>query len=165
MCGCGVCGCYEIIGVRRLVGEGLWSELCCCGLHTSTKHEGAADPSKLTPNPNRAPLRAARQTDPSTCLASVCSWEWPRCIIPPATPSEASHCNGPPCSQLYTLHRIPLRLGQGFTLCRTARPKAKGGSGIRCNAYNWRDGSTIAALFSPTPRLLRRREVGNVDAA
>ena len=68
---------------------------------------------------------------------------------------------GPPVPSCihYTVYRSGL--GQGFTLCRTARPKAKGGSGIRCNAYNWRDGSTIAALISPTPRLLWRRGVGN----
>ena len=107
--GCGVCGCYGLVRVWRWVSGGLWSKLRCRGLHTSTKHEGTADPSKLTPNPNRAPLRAARQTDPSTCLASMCRWEWPRYIIPSATPGETSHCNGPPCSQLYTLHRIPLR--------------------------------------------------------
>ena len=67
---------------------------------------------------------------------------------------------GPPVPSCihYTVYRSGL--GQGFTLCRTARPKAKGGSGIRCNAYNWRDGSTIAELISPTPRLLWRRGVG-----
>ena len=146
---------------------GLWSELSCCGLHTSTKHEGAADPSKLTPNPNRAPLRAARQTDPSTCLASLCSWEWPRYIIPSATPGETSHSNGSPvpsCIPLAVSHVSELR--QGFTLCRFAHPKAKETSDKRLMAYDWRETlSPIAALALPTPRLLRRREVGNVDAA
>ena len=131
----------------------MWCSLCRCGPHTSTKHEGAADPSKLTPNPNRAPLRAARQTDPTTCLASMCSWEWPRCIIPSATPGETSHCNGSPvpsCIPLAVSHVSEFR--QGFTLCRFAHPKAKETSDIRLMAYNRRESlSPIAALISSTP--------------
>ena len=35
VCGCGGCG-----GLFWVCWVGLWSELRCCGLHTSTKREG-----------------------------------------------------------------------------------------------------------------------------
>ena len=127
---------------------------------------GTADSSKLTPNPNGLHY-GLLDSCPSTYLVSVRSWEWPRYIIPSATPGETSHCNGSPvpsCIPLAVSHVSELR--QGFTLCRFAHPKAKETSDIRLMAYNWRESlSPIAALISPTPRLLRRREVGNVDAA
>ena len=59
------------------------------------------------------------------CGLHKCSWS---VAGPRRHPGETNHCNGPPSSQMCALHRIPHGpgLGQGFTLCRTDRPKAKG---------------------------------------
>ena len=60
----------------------------------------------------------------------------------------------------YTVYHTAPGSGKGSPYAVLPARRLKEADGIRCNAYNWRDGSTIAALISPTPRLLWRRGVG-----
>ena len=94
----------------------------------------------------------------------MCNWHIAELqYTPRRPPGETKHRNGPPipsCIHYTVYHTAP---GSGKVAPYAVLParRLKEADGIRCNAYSWRDGSTIAAMILPTPRLLWRRGVGN----
>ena len=59
---------------------------------------------------------------------------------------------GPPVPSCihYTVYHTAPGSGKGSPYAVLPARRLKEADGIRCNAYNWRDGSTITALISPT---------------
>ena len=70
---------------------------------------------------------------------------------------------GPPVPRCvpYTVYHTAPGSGKGSPYAVLPTRRLKETDGIQSTAYTWRDGSTIAALSSPTPQFLRRRGVGS----